>query len=186
MTQTNHTTEPAAPTTEPVPEPSELERLRAQLRGVEQTRDEYLQLAQRSRADLENYQKRTQRDLAVERRFAQMPLAADLLGPLDNLERATAAAQQAGDKGSLAQGVTMVVAQLLDVLRRHGITRIEALGKEFDPNLHQAVMEVPTAEHPPGTVVQVLESGYLFHDRVLRPARVAVAVEPTPAGPTKR
>jgi len=182
MTETNHTTEPKGPTGDPVHEPSELERLRTQLRNAEQTRDEYLQLAQRTRADLENYQKRTQRDLAVERRYAQMPLAADLLAPLDNLERATAAAQQAGDKGSLAQGVTMVVAQILDVLRRHGITRIDALGKEFDPNLHQAVMQVPTAEHPPGTVVSVLESGYLFHDRVLRPARVAVAVEPPPAG----
>jgi molecular chaperone GrpE len=185
MAETKHTTDDGAPATEPVPEPSELERLRAQLRNAEQTRDEYLQLAQRTRADLENYQKRTQRDLAVERRYAQMPLAGDLLGPLDNLERATAAALQAGDTGSLAQGVTMVVAQLLDVLRRHGITRIEALGKEFDPNLHQAVMQQPSAEHPPGTVVMVLESGYLFHDRVLRPARVAVAVEPAPAGQSK-
>lgn len=182
MTETNHTKETKDPTAEPAPEPSELERLRTQLRNAEQTRDEYLQLAQRTRADLENYQKRTQRDLAVERRYAQMPLAADLLGPLDNLERATAAAQQAGDKGSLAQGVTMVVAQIIDVLRRHGITRIDALSKEFDPNLHQAVMQVPTDEHPSGTVVQVLESGYLFHDRVLRPAHVAVAVEPPPAG----
>jgi molecular chaperone GrpE len=183
MADTKPTSDGAAP--EAVPEPSELERLRVQLRDAEQKRDDNLQLAQRMRADLENYQKRTQRDLAVERRYAQMPLAADLLGPLDNLERATAVAQQAGDKGALAQGVTMVVAQVLDVLRRHGVTRIDALGKELDPNVHQAVMQQPTTEYPPGTVSQVLESGYLFHDRVLRPARVAVAVEPAPAGTSK-
>jgi molecular chaperone GrpE len=159
----------------------DLEALRARAEAAEQSRDEYLSLAQRTRADFENYQKRVQRDLAQERRYAQGPLAGDLLGALDNLERATAAAQQAGETGPLVQGVAMVQAQFLDVLRRHGVTRIEALGQPFDPHLHQAVMQQPSAEHPPNTVVQVLEQGYLIHDRVLRPARVAVS--PLPDGP---
>src|SRR5438270_5869758 len=137
-----------------------LDALRARAEAAEQSRDEYLTLARRTRADFENYQKRMQRDLAVERRYAQAPLAGDMLSALDNLERATAAAQQAGEKGPLVQGVAMVHTQLLDVLRRHGIARIDAEGKPFDPNLHQAVMQQPSDQHRPHTVVGVLETGY--------------------------
>ena len=155
---------------------SELDALRAQLQAAEKGRDEYLDLAKQARAEFENYQKRFQRDLANERRYAQMPLAGDLLPALDNLERAIAAATQAGDKGALAQGVAMVQGLLLDTLKRHGITRIDAEGKPFDPNLHQAVMQQPSADKPPQTVLQVLEPGYMIHERVLRPARVIVSV----------
>ena len=153
----------------------EVESLRAQLKTAEQTRDEYLALARQTRADFENYQKRASRDLATERRYAQLPLAEDLLGAIDNLERAIAAAEQAGDKGPLAKGVSLVLTQLLDVLRRHGVSRIEVLGQPFDPNLHQAVMQQPSADHPANTVLQVLASGYMMHERVLRPATVIVA-----------
>jgi len=153
----------------------DLETLCSRLQSAEQKRDEYLELAQRARADFENYQKRIQRDLATERRFAQAPLASELLAALDNLERATAAAEQAGEKGPLVQGVSMGHTQLLDALRRHGVTRTEARGLPFDPNLHEAVMQQPSAEHPPMTVVQVLQPGYMIHERVLRPARVAVS-----------
>jgi molecular chaperone GrpE len=156
----------------------DLDALRSRLQAAEQARDQYLDLVQRTRAEFENYQKRQQRDLAAQLRFAQVPLASDLLGALDNLERATAAAEKAGEKGPLVQGVAMVRSQLLDVLRRHGITRMEVLGQPFDPNLHQAVMQQPSKDHPPMTVVQVLEPGYLIHDRVLRPASVAVSVAP--------
>jgi molecular chaperone GrpE len=156
----------------------DLDSLRAKLQSAEQKRDEYLNIAQRTRADFENYQKRMKRDLAEERRFAQGPLASDLLAALDNLERATAAAQQAGEKGPLVQGVAMVHTQLLDILRRHGVTPVEAQGQPFDPNLHQAVSQQPSKEHPPMTVLQVLERGYMIHDRVLRPARVVVSAAP--------
>ncbi|HWG42493.1 MAG TPA: nucleotide exchange factor GrpE [Gemmataceae bacterium] len=172
MTQRNDSTEAGEQVL------NDLDALRANLQSAEQKRDEYLDLAQRTRADFENYQKRMQRDLVLERRFAQTPLAADLLPALDNLERATVAAEQVGEKGPLVQGVVMVRAQLLDILRRHGITRIEAQGQPFDPNLHQAVMQQPSADYPPMTVVQVLEQGYMIHDRVLRPARVAVSATP--------
>jgi molecular chaperone GrpE len=160
---------------------ADLEDLRKRLQTAEQDRDKYLDLAARTKADFENYQKRMQRDLATERRYAQKPLAADLLAAVDNLERATAAAEKVGEKGPLVQGVAMVHAQLLDVLRRHGVTRIEAQGQPFDPNLHQAVMQQPTKEHPPMTVVQVLEPGYMIHEQVLRPARVAVSAAPPDA-----
>jgi molecular chaperone GrpE len=153
----------------------DLETLKNRAAAAEQERDQFLALVQQTRADFENYQKRVQRDLAQERRYAQQPLALDLLASLDNLERATQAAKQAHETGPLVQGVAMVQAQLLDVLRRHGITPIEALGKPFDPNLHQAVMQQPVANVPPNTVLQVLEQGFMIHDRVLRPARVVVS-----------
>src|ERR1700735_226621 len=95
-----------------------VDELKAKLQTAEQEREQFHDLAARTKADFENYQKRFQRDLAQERRFAHSPLAADLLAPLDNLERAIEAAQKAGEKGPLATGVTMVQSQLLDILKR--------------------------------------------------------------------
>ena len=103
----------------------------------------------------------------------------DLLPVFDNLERTLHAAQQAGEKGALVQGVAMVQAQFLEQLKRHGITRIDAQGKPFDPNLHQAVMQQPSADVEPNTVLQVLEQGFMNHDRVLRPAKVIVSTKMT-------
>ncbi len=157
---------------------SETDLLKGRLQATEQQRDEYLDLVKQTRAEFENYQKRAARDLATERRFAQMPLAGDLLPALDNLERALTAAEQAGEQGALVKGVAMVRSQVLDVLRRHGVSPIEALNQPFDPHLHQAVLQQPRADVPPQTVVQVLAPGYMIHDRVLRPASVAVSVAP--------
>jgi molecular chaperone GrpE len=156
----------------------DLETLQARISDAEQKRDEYLDLLQRTRADFENYQKRAQRETIQERKYAHGDLAHDLLAALDNLDRATAAAKQAGDKSSLAQGVTLVQTQLLDILRRHGVTPIEAKGKPFDPNQHQAVMQQPSPDLPPNSVVQILEQGFMIHDRVLRPAKVIVSSPP--------
>jgi molecular chaperone GrpE len=138
-------------------------------------RDQFLSLLQRTQADFENYQKRNQREREQERRYWHAPLAHDLLPVIDNLERAMAAAKQAGEKGPLVQGVGLVQTQLLDMLKRHGITPIDALGKPFDPHLHQAVMQRPSADRPPNTVVEVLAQGFMIHDRVLRPASVIVS-----------
>jgi molecular chaperone GrpE len=146
-----------------------------ELRTKAAERDKYYDLWLRERAEFDNYQKRAQRDLATERRFALAPLALDILPAIDNLERATAAAKQANETGPLVQGVAMVLAQLYDLLRRHGITPIDAEGQPFDPNLHEAVMQQPTAEHPPQTVLQAVERGFRMHDRVLRPAKVIVS-----------
>lgn len=175
-----------SPSREPGAEPEEaatavmddLEALRERTTALQQERDEFRGLLQRTRADFENYQKRTQRDSAQERRYWHAGMALDLLPILDNFERAVAAAKQAGETGPLVQGVAMVQVQVLDVLKRHGITPIEAQGQPFDPNLHQAVMQQPSAEQPPNTVLQVLEQGFMIHDRVLRPARVVVSVAP--------
>jgi molecular chaperone GrpE len=161
-------------------EGNELDDLRARLQTVEQQRDQYKDQAARAQADFENYQKRAARERATERRYAQAPLATDVVEALDNLERALDAARKAGDTGPLAQGVALAQAKFLDILRRHGVTRMEAEKRPFDPNQHEAVLQQPSKDHPPGTVVQVFEHGYLLHDRVLRPARVAVSKAPEP------
>jgi molecular chaperone GrpE len=153
----------------------DLENLRARLAAAESDRNEFRTLLQRTQADFENYQKRMARESQQERRYWNGPLALDLLSALDNLARATEAAQQAGETGPLVKGVALVQNQILDILRRHGITPIEAAGQPFDPNKHQAVMQQPSGNHPPNTVIQVLQQGFMHHDRVLRPASVVVA-----------
>lgn len=153
----------------------ELEDLRVRARE----RDQFLDLLRRTRADFENYQKRARREREEERRYQHGPVILDLLPVLDDLERATAAAERAGDTGPLAQGVELVRAMFLGVLRRHGVTPVKALGQPFDPNLHHAVMRRPVAGQPVNAVVQVLKEGYRIHDRLLRPAEVVVAAPET-------
>jgi molecular chaperone GrpE len=151
----------------------DLEKLRARA----QERDQFLELLKRTQADFENYQKRNKREWEQERRYLHGDFAKGLLPVIDNLARATAAAEKAGEKGPLVQGVGMVQSQLLDLLRRQGVTPINAVGQPFDPNLHQAVMQRPDPSVPPNTVLDVLEQGFMIHDRVLRPASVVVSVQ---------
>lgn len=149
----------------------------AELDKLIRERDQFLDLAARTRADFENYQKRMQRERESERKYAFGPLALDLLPILDNLDRARGAAKQAGEGGPLVSGVAMVQTQFLELLRRHGITQIDCAGKPFDPNLHQAIMQQALAEVEPNTIVQVIEQGFLNQDRVLRPAKVIVSMK---------
>jgi len=149
----------------------------AELEKLQTERDQYLDLAARTRAEFENYQKRMQREREMDRKYAFGPLAESLLPIYDNLDRAVTAAKQAGDAGPLVQGVAMVVNQFLELLKRHGITRIDCDGKPFDPNVHQAVMQKPMTDVEPNTVVQVIEQGFLNQDRVLRPAKVIVSTK---------
>jgi molecular chaperone GrpE len=151
---------------------SELDTVRAKLTATEQELHNYkLRLA-----DFENARKRLLRDTEIERKYMAESLVRDLLPALDNFDRALEAAKRAGDTGPLATGVAATANQLLEAFKRHGITRIDVgPGTAFDPNLHQAVMEQPSEEFAPGQVVQVLQQGFMLHDRVLRPATVIVA-----------
>jgi molecular chaperone GrpE len=160
-----------ATATNPDISPEEIDALRKQAAE----RDQFRELALRTRAEFENYQKRNQKERDQERRYWYAPLVLDLLPVFDNLERTLAAANQSGEQGALVQGVAMVQNQFLDMLKRHGITRIEADGTRFDPHVHQAVVQQPSPDHEPGTVLQVLEHGFMNHDRVLRPAKVMVS-----------
>ena len=149
--------------------------------------------ALRSHAELENYRKRSQRELADERKFAIVPFAKDLLSVVDNLERAMEAANKqidslarsernaastSTDITHLLDGVKMVATQLESILKQHGAVRIETVGTPFDPNFHQAISQEPSDEHPAGTITRAFQSGYTLHDRVIRPAQVFVSTGP--------
>ncbi len=145
-----------------------LEALRGEL---QEAKDRAL----RSHAELENYRKRVARQMQDERRYAQVPLIRDLLPVLDNLDRAIAAAEKTHDATSLLDGVKIVGGQLEDVLARHDCARIDALDQPFDPHLHEAISQVPSADHPANSVMQVVQTGFRVHDRVVRPSQVIVA-----------
>lgn len=132
----------------------------------------------RSYADLENFRRRVQREQDDARKFESLRLVRDLLPGLDGLNRAIASAEQTGDQQALLDGIRMVANQFRDILRTHAAEPIDALGKPFDPNLHEALTQIPSADHEPMTVLQVVEMGYRMHDRVVRPARVIVSSAP--------
>jgi molecular chaperone GrpE len=136
-----------------------------------ETRERYA----RALADHENARKRHQRELSDSRQYAITAFAGDLLEALDNMERAVA---QAGDErrdDPLLLGVRMVADQLQKALKKHGVEAVEALGKPFDPNFHNAVAEDAVEGAAPGTVTAELMKGYRIGDRLLRPAMVKVA-----------
>jgi molecular chaperone GrpE len=139
--------------------------------------DEVVALLKATQADFENYQKRVGKERESDRKYYVASLARDLLPVFDNLQRAIEAAKKSGDDSPLVQGVSATLNQWLQIFSRHGITPIEAQGQPFDPNLHEAVMQQPSDEYPPGTVLQVLQQGFQIHDRVLRPASVIVSTE---------
>lgn len=131
--------------------------------------------ALRAQAELENYRRRMRKEMEDERRYAQLPLLSDLLPVLDNVQRAIQAAEKSTEGAGLMAGFKMVAQQLEGVLARHHCQRIDALHKAFDPHLHAAILQQPTNEFPPNTIVQVAQEGYQLHDRVLRPAQVIVS-----------
>jgi molecular chaperone GrpE len=147
------------------------------LAQVLKQRDEYLEQLQRSRAEFANYQKRARTQADADRLYAIGPLALDLVNELDNFERAVEAARNAG-ASSIVEGLEMVHKRLLASLAKHGVEPIEALGKPFDPNFHEALVQTPDATHPEGTVVAELGKGFRLRDRVLRPTKVAVSIHP--------
>ena len=144
---------------------------------VAASKDRLLRLA----AEMENLRKRTEREKAEATLYAATNFARDLLSVADNLGRALQALPQeerdrAGDvEKNLIAGVEVTERELLNIFQRHGIRKIETVGVKFDPNYHQAIFEVPTAEKPPGIVMQELQSGYAVGERCLRPAMVGVS-----------
>jgi molecular chaperone GrpE len=146
----------------------ELEQLRSQ---AAEAQDRYL----RSQAELENTRKRLRREMDEERRYAELPLLADLLPVIDNVDRAIEAAEKNADAATLLAGFKMVSQQLNNVLEKHHCQPIQAEGQPFDPAVHQAIMQQPSNEYPDNTVVAVGQTGYTLYDRVVRPAQVVVS-----------
>ena len=117
-----------------------------------------------------------------ERRYANMPLIRDLLPIWDNVGRAIEAAEQHEDTNSLLEGFKMVAQQFVDVLKSHSCTEIESLHEPFDPHLHEAISQQPSGDYPGNIVLHVVQTGFLLHDRVVRPTQVIVSVDvPPPA-----
>jgi len=140
----------------------------------------------RLHADFENFRRRVEREREAVERHSTAGLVTRLLPVLDNFERAVAASTESGASGDLESfraGVGLIFRQLLDELRKEGLTAIDSLGQPFDPELHEAVATDTESGLPPHLVVEEMQRGYLLHDRLLRPSLVKVSVErPEPAG----
>jgi molecular chaperone GrpE len=165
---------PTAPAAEPKSEPRPSTSLDRELADM---KDRLL----RTLAEMENLRKRTEREVADARTYGVTNFARDILTVADNMHRAMAALDgelrataEAGVK-NLLDGVELTERELLNVLDKHGVKKIEPQGQKFDPNRHQAMYEIDDASVPSGTVVQVVQAGYTIGERVLRPALVAVS-----------
>ncbi len=149
--------------------------LEQKTREAKEANDKYLRAA----ADFDNYRKRMQRELTDFRKYANEQMALELLTVADHLGLALKHAAESGETvQGLREGVELVYKQLCDVLEKFGVTRFSAEGEPFDPAKHEALMQVAAADVPENTVVQVLQDGYLYHEKVLRHAKVGVSKKP--------
>jgi len=145
----------------------------------------------RALAESENTRRRSERDVQAAKKYGHTGLARDLVGAIDNLARALDIMKKDDfEAGTLSEAMTNVVTgielswtEIMSITEKHGIKQINPAGEKFDYNFHQAMFEVPTADTPPGMVVEVMQHGYVLHDRLLRPAMVGVSKAPD--GPAK-
>lgn len=152
--------------------------LEEQLAAVIAERDANLDRWQRAEAECENIRKRMRREVEEQRKYEAMALSRDILPVLDNLGRALEAADQTHNLDQLVEGVELVARQIVDALAKHHVIPIDSKGKPFDSDLHEALQQVPSADHPPMTVIDEVERGYRLHDRLVRAARVIVSKAP--------
>jgi molecular chaperone GrpE len=143
--------------------------------------DKYLRLA----AEFENYKRIAQRDQREYSRFANEQVLKELLTVVDNLERAIRSAKISPDSNIIIEGIQLTLKQFLETLSKFGVRQIVSLGQPFDPFRHQAVTRVENAEAPDNTVLEEFQKGYLLHERVLRPAMVAVSTSQSPAAESR-
>ena len=144
----------------------------------------------RTMADMENLRNRTRRDKEDAIKYAPQKLVTDLIGVMDNLQRALSAVSEEAAEGNedlktLRDGVEMTNREMLKVFERYNITEVEAMGVRMDPHSHEALFEIPDPSQPEGTILQVIQPGFRLHDRLLRPARVGVAKGGPVAGAEK-
>ncbi|MCC3380099.1 nucleotide exchange factor GrpE [Paenibacillus farraposensis] len=181
-TQQNVSTEEAAETIqeqeEPVnetaaPEAQEEDTEVAKLRAEA---EEHQQRLLRAQADFDNFRRRTLKEKEELAKYASMKLVTELVPVLDNFERALSTAQQGAESESFAKGVEMIFRQFESVLQAEGVTAMNAVGQPFNPEFHQAIMQVESEEHEEGIVVEEVQKGYMLKDKVLRPAMVKVSM----------
>lgn len=146
--------------------------LKEQLTQKENEIEELKNRLLRSQADFDNFRKRKQKEIQEIHQYSGEDFIIDILPVIDNFERALSSTQ--AEEDPFYKGVKMIYQQLLNVLQKHDVTEIEAVGKVFDPKYHEAVMQVSADEYEDDTVVEVLRKGYLYHSKVIRPSMVKV------------
>jgi len=168
--------EPLVPVEPATVTPEQLAELKERAARADENWDRLL----RTSADFDNFKKRAAREKQEAIKYANEGLLQKLVPLLDNVDMALAAAQNAGPEAgqSLQAGVSMICQQLKTVLAEAGLEELDAIGKPFDPNLHEALMQKETPDAPEGQVIQQLRKGYRLRDRLLRPASVVVAKQP--------
>ncbi|MCD9023017.1 nucleotide exchange factor GrpE [Cohnella silvisoli] len=129
----------------------------------------------RAQADFDNFRRRTLKEKEEITQYASLKVIGQLLPVLDNFQRALQTGAEGAESGSFAKGVDMIYRQLNQVLEAEGLKQLEAIGQPFDPELHQAIMQVESEEHEAGTIVEVIQPGYKLKDKVIRPAMVKVS-----------
>ncbi|OGI02527.1 MAG: nucleotide exchange factor GrpE [Candidatus Melainabacteria bacterium GWF2_37_15] len=140
---------------------------------IETQKNQYVRLA----ADFDNYRKRQAQEREALLKYGAEETLKKLLPVLDTVERAQKSFQELDDPTKLKESFDAIQKQIIDALDKIGLKKIESVGKEFDPNLHEAIMQTPANGHPDHTVIAELQSGYQLHDRIVRPAMVNVAVK---------
>lgn len=157
-----------------------LKEMQAKIETLEQEAKQSYDRFLRVSAEFENYKKRSAREMDEFRKFANESLIRELLPVVDNLERAIhSSGKDENVNGSIVEGVDMTLQEVLKIFERFSVKPIESLGKTFDPSYHQAVMQESSEDHAENTVSRELQKGYMIHDRLLRPAMVAVAMAKT-------
>lgn len=146
-----------------------------QLEEQRKLADEHYQRYVRTQADFDNFRRRSRQEKEDFAKYASAKLIEQLIPVIDNFERAIAASKDNTDHEALLKGVDMIYRQLDQVLVQEGLQRIEAVGQPFNPEFHQAVMQVESEEHEEGTVVEELQKGYMLKDKVIRPSMVKVS-----------
>ena len=164
---------------------SDLEKMAQALEQKAKEADEAQNRYLRTYADFENYRKRMQRDVADFKRYANEQMARELLTVADNLSLAIQHAVEDGQSQGLREGVELVYKQLLSVLEKFGVTTFSSKGEVFDPVKHDAVMQEMTDTAADNTVLKVFQEGYMYHDKVLRHAKVSVSKKPVENGEAK-
>lgn len=178
------------PANDAAPETSETPSGADRLAELEAERTDLKDKLLRTLADMENQRRRNEREIADARTYGVTTFARDMLTVADNVRRAldsVPAEARTGAEGALKgliEGIELTERDLLKTLERHGVKKLDPEGQKFDPNLHQAMFEVPNPDVPNGTVVQVVQSGYAIGERVLRPALVGVAKGGPKAAPS--
>lgn len=153
--------------------PSEEEEKTGLEKAIEESKKNY-DLYLRQCAEFENYRKRTIKEGEEKRKFYNENLIRDILPVLDNLSRAIKSSEEGGDFKALLEGIKMTSNQLDALLKKEGVEEIEAKGKEFDPNKHEAVQMIESADHPENIVAEEYEKGYALNGRTIRPSKVVV------------